>query len=342
MRKGVIISISSVILVAILGAATIRNVIYGINVIPKAKHNTLYIPTGSGYSQVLDSLNSVFVIRNKPVFRWLAAKKRYPGMIRPGRYVFHKGCTYIELINILRSGRQTPVSLTFNNIRTLNQLAGKIGRKFENDSATVINFFANESNYASEGFNRNNLIALFIPDTYEFLWNTPVNEFYRKMGKEYHSFWNEKRLSKASDIGLTPIEVSTLASIVEDESAMADEKPKIAGVYLNRLKKGIPLQADPTVRFALNDFTITRIYREQLQTDSPYNTYRHAGLPPGPIGCPSAESIDAVLNAEKNDFFFFVARPDFSGYHNFSATLDEHNHYAALYQRELNKRKIFR
>jgi UPF0755 protein len=162
------------------------------------------------------------------------------------------------------------------------------------------------------------------------------------MLREYRKFWNDERIKKSESIGLTPLEVSVLASIVDEEALKGDEKPRIAGVYLNRLKRGIPLQADPTVKFAVNDFTINRILYKHLEIDSPYNTYKHSGLPPGPIGCPSIEGIDAVLNAEKHDFLYFAAKPDFSGYHNFSRTLTEHNRYAAQYRRELNRRKIYR
>ena len=162
------------------------------------------------------------------------------------------------------------------------------------------------------------------------------------MLKEYRLFWSDHRLSKAKEIGLDPKEVSILASIIDAEASKSEEKPRIAGVYLNRLKRGIPLQADPTIQFALNDISITRVLKKYLLVDSPYNTYKYSGLPPGPIGCSTIEGIDAVLNAEKHDYLFFAARADFSGFHNFSRTLSEHNHYALLYQKELDRRKIFR
>jgi len=189
---------------------------------------------------------------------------------------------------------------------------------------------------------KENVISLFIPNTYQIYWNTDARELYSRMLKEYRLFWNEQRMEKAREKGLDQKEVSILASIIDDEVAKPDEKPRIAGVYLNRLKRGIPLQACPTIKFALNDFTINRVLYKHLQTESPYNTYRHKGFPPGPIGCPSIEGIDAVLNAEEHDYLFFAARADFSGYHNFSRTLSEHNRYATMYQRELNKKKIFR
>ena len=276
------------------------------------------------------------------MFRWLANKKHYSQLIKPGRYVISKELSYNSLINRLRSGRQSPVRITFSNVRTLNQIAGKIGNQLETDSARIIGFLSDDSNYIKDGFNKENIISLFIPNTYEFYWNTSARELYLRMLKEYLLFWNDQRLSKAKAKGLDPKEVSILASIIDDEVAKSDEKPRIAGVYLNRLKRGMPLQACPTIKFALNDFTITRVLDKYLEVDSPYNTYKHSGFPPGPIGCATIEGIDAVLNAEQHDFIFFAAKADFSGYHNFSRTLSEHNHYAALYQKELNKRKIFK
>ena len=194
----------------------------------------------------------------------------------------------------------------------------------------------------SDGFKRENIISVFIPDTYEFYWNTSPEKLYTRMLREYKKFWNSDRIGKSENIDLSPLEVSVLASIIDEEASKQDEKPRIAGVYLNRLKRGIPLQADPTIKFAINNFTVNRILYKHLEVDSPYNTYKHAGLPPGPIGCPSVEGIEAVLNAEKHDYIFFAAKADFSGYHNFSRTLSEHNRYANQYQKELNKRRIYR
>ncbi|MBK8882450.1 MAG: endolytic transglycosylase MltG [Bacteroidales bacterium] len=245
-------------------------------------------------------------------------------------------------MNVLRSGHQSPVRITFQNIRTLNQLAGKIGKQIEADSMQIMTFLSDESNYIADGFKKETIIAVFIPNTYEIYRNTDARALYMRMLKEYRKFWNDQRAASAKEKGLTPIEVAILASIIDDEVAKPDEKPRIAGVYLNRLKQGIPLQACPTIKFALNDFTITRVLYAYLQIDSPYNTYKHSGFPPGPIACPSIEGIDAVLNAEKHDYLYFAARADFSGYHNFSRTLAEHNHYAAIYQKELNKRRIFK
>jgi UPF0755 protein len=333
-----------------LGGAFVASVIlfhiyrelFGINILTGKTNQIIYIPTGSSYEQVMDTLESKLIIKDKKVLDWFAKKKKYPASIKPGRYIVDKSLSYNSLINLLRSGRQSPVDITFSNVSTLNQIAGKIGKQIEADSSKIIGFFSSDSNYVKDGFNKENIISVFIPNTYEFYWNTNVRALYNRMLKEYKLFWNEQRMSKAKEKGLDQKEVSVLASIVDDEAARPEEKPRIAGVYLNRLKKGIPLQADPTVIFALNDMTVTRVLKKDLLVDSPYNTYLHSGLPPGPIGCASIDGIDAVLNAEKHEWLYFAARPDFSGFHNFSKTLEEHNRNAILYQKELNKRKIFK
>ena len=315
---------------------------FGVNAIIGNNSAIIYIPSGSTYNQVMDTLKSKVLVRNWKIFNLISERKNYPNHIKPGKYVIDKDLSYIGLINMLRSGRQTPVSITFNNIRSIYQLAGKIGGHLEADSAQIAQFLSDPENYSVDGFTRDNVISVFIPNTYEFFWSTGPSGIYSRMVKEYRKFWNNERINKAKEKNLTPIEVSILASIIDDEVAKAEEKPRIAGVYLNRLKQGIPLQACPTIKYALNDFTITRVLNKHLQVDSPYNTYKHSGFPPGPIGCPTVEDIDAVLNAERHDWLFFAAKSDFSGYHNFSRTLAEHNRYAAEYQRELDKRRIFK
>jgi UPF0755 protein len=329
------------IVVLIILIIIYRN-LFGAGIIAGNNYQVIYIPTGSSYYQVLDTLESKLIIKNRKVLEWVARKKSYPDHIKPGQYVISTGLSYNGLINLLRSGRQSPVKVTFNNLRTFNQIAGRIGNQIEADSAQITGFFSDSSNYAEEGFRKENIIALFIPNTYEFYWNTDAKGLYTRMLREYGLFWNEERLAKAKEKGLAPEEVSILASIIDDEVVKRDEEPRIAGVYLNRLKRGIPLQACPTIKFALNDFSITRVLKKHLAVDSPYNTYKHSGFPPGPIGCATIEGIDAVLNAEKHDYLYFAAKADFSGYHNFSRTLSEHNRYALLYQKELDKRKIFK
>jgi UPF0755 protein len=316
--------------------------IYRLEFDTKGQEVELFIPKGSSYTEVYYSLDSLLDISNPELFDLLAKRKKYPEYVRPGRYIIDHGMSYIDVLDMLRSGRQAPVNVTFNNIRTLQQLAGKIGERLEADSAEIIEFLLDESNYSNDGFTRQTVIAVFIPNTYQMYWTTDSKGFYQRMLREHRSFWNSQRVALAKEKGLEPIEVSILASIVDEEVSKNDEKPRIAGVYLNRLKLGMPFQADPTVRFALNDFTITRVLRKHLGIDSPYNTYLHKGLPPGPIACPSQEGIEAVLNAEDHDFLYFAAKADFSGYHSFARTLSEHNRNAVLYQRELNKRRIFR
>ncbi len=305
-------------------------------------NTVLYIPSGATYSQVLDSLSSKIEIKDKKLFNWIAEKKAYSNRIKPGRYLLDRTYSYIGLIDMLRSGNQTAVNVTFSVVRSINDIAGKVGSKIEADSAEIVDFFSDPGNYDNDGFTESTIISVFIPDTYKLMWNTDAKEFYKRMLREYRNFWNEDRLAKAKEKGLNPLEVAILASIIDDEVAKPDEKPRIAGVYLNRLKNGMPLQACPTIRFAWNDFTITRVLFKHLKIESPYNTYKYNGLPPGPVRCPSVEGLEAVLNAEDHNFIFFAAKNDFSGYHNFSRTLAEHNRYAASYQKELNRRKIFK
>jgi len=302
----------------------------------------IYIPTGSDLNALNDTLDRAEILRSRKSFLITSRLKSFGKSVKPGSYIIEPGMSNNRLVNMLRSGRQAPVNVTFNNIRTLSELAGKIGKQIEADSASLAAFFGDESNYSGDGFDNRTVISVFIPDTYQIYWSVDARGFYRRMLKEYRDYWNEERSALAESQGLTPAEVSVLASIVDEEASKEDEKPRIAGVYINRLRAGMPLQADPTVKFAVNDFTIRRVLNRHLEVDSPYNTYLFAGLPPGPIRCPSRSGLDAVLNAENHEYLFFVARPDGSGYHHFSRTLAEHNRYAASYRRELNKRRIYK
>jgi UPF0755 protein len=342
MNRKVISLITILAATGLITALVLYRLFYGISIRPPGEKAVILIPEKASYYQVMDSIKANLEIRNHKVFEWFAESKKYPNLVKPGKYIIDRSLSYNELINILRGGKQTPVRITFNKIRTLNDIAGRIGGQIEADSAEIISFFSNPQNYSKDGFKNEDVISVFIPDTYEFYWNTDAGKLYGRMLREYRKFWNKERQQKSKEINLTKVEVSTLASIIDEEALKSDEKPRIAGVYLNRLKRGIPLQADPTIKFAINNFNVNRILYKNLEIDSPYNTYKHAGLPPGPIGCPSIEGIDAVLNAEKHDYLYFAARSDFSGYHNFSRTLSEHNRYANQYQRELNRRRIFR
>jgi UPF0755 protein len=300
----------------------------------------LFIPTGSDYNQVKTILADAQFIINEKSFDWVANKKELPDNIHPGRYIVKDGMSNNQLVNMLRGGLQSPVKVTFNNIRNVDMLAGRIASQIEADSASISNLLHNQEYINQLGFNSYTIPALFLPDTYEFYWNTDAEGFVVRMFQEYNKFWNEERKQQAQSKGLTPIQVSTLASIVNKETNMSDEMPRVAGVYINRLKNNWLLQADPTLIFAWNDYSIKRVLDRHKEIESPYNTYKYLGLPPGPICIPSLSAVKAVLNAENHHYFYFCAKEDFSGYHNFAKTLTEHNRNAAKYQQALNQRGI--
>ena len=304
------------------------------------KDAVVYIPTGSTYDEVQAILSDADILINPKSFDWVAKHKDYPDNIRPGRYLIGNGINNNRLVNMLRGGLQTPVKVTFNNMRNVDQLAGRIAEQIEADSSSISRLLHNQDYVKQLGFNNYTIPALFLPDTYEFYWNTDAEGFVNRMFQEYNKFWNEERKQQAQSKGLTPVQVSTLASIVNKETNMSDEMPRMAGVYLNRLNNNWLLQADPTLVFAWNDFTIKRVLDRHKEIESPYNTYKYPGLPPGPICIPSIVSIKAVLNAEDNNYFYFCAKEDFSGYHNFAKTLAEHNRNAQKYQQALNQRGI--
>lgn len=300
----------------------------------------IYIPTGSDFNAVMDTLNSQGLLERESSFRWVANRKKYPENIKPGRYVVRDRMSNNNLVNMLRGGWQSPVNVTFNYMRNADMLAGKIGRQIEADSASIAKILHDKEYVKQLGFSEYTLPAMFLPDTYEFYWNTDAEAFISRMLQEYNKFWNEERKKAAKDKGLSPIEVSILASIIDKETNKTDEMPRIAGVYLNRLHNNWLLQADPTLIFATGDFSIKRVLNFHKEIESPYNTYKYIGLPPGPICIPSVAAVKAVLNAENHNYFYFCAKEDFSGYHNFAKTLAEHNRNAAKYQYALNQRGI--
>ena len=302
---------------------------------------TLLIREKMSFEDLYSKLESEKILSNYKAFKWVAKKKEFTKSVKPGRYELKAGMNTNELINKLRSGNQDPVDVTFNNVRFKEELAGKVCKYIEADSVALLNLFSNTEEIANRGFTVENYRAMFIPNTYEMYWTTTAESFAERMYQEYIGFWNEDRKAKAEKMGLTPIEVSVLASIVESETAKSEELKTVAGLYVNRLHKGIPLQADPTIKYAVGDFSIRRVLNKHLEIDSPYNTYKFAGLPPGPICFSSITSIDAVLNYEKSDYLYMCAREDFSGYHNFAATLAEHNRNAAKYRAALDQNKIF-
>jgi UPF0755 protein len=303
------------------------------------KSTMLYIPTGADYQTVKDSLSDFLM--DEAGFDWVAEKKSYTDNVKPGRYEILHEMSANALVNMLRSGNQKPVNITFNNLRKLPELAGILGEKLEQDSVQFANYLLNPETMDEYGFSVFEFPAMFLPDTYQFYWNTSPEEFTQRMKTEYDKFWTDERKQKAERVGLTPVQVSTLASIVEQETKKNDEKPKIAGVYINRLEKNMLLQACPTVIFAHDDFSIRRVLNRHITIDSPFNTYKNPGIPPGPISLPEKSSIDAVLNYEKHDYIFFSAKPDYSGYHNFAKTLRQHEAYAREYRRFLNRERIY-
>lgn len=306
-------------------------------------HNpgSLKIPPNATYDQVIDSLKKHNMILNYKAFNWVAKRKNYANSIRPGKYLLDKGLNSNEILNMLRSGNQVPVNVTFNNLRFLTELAGDVSKYIRPDSLELITKFNDTLTYQKYGFNKYTFHCMFIPNTYEFYWTATADQFLERMWMEYKRFWNQDRRDKAKALGLTPEEVMTVASIVQEESNKNDEKPIIAGLYLNRIKRGMLLQADPTVKFALGNFRIKRVLNSHLAVDSPYNTYKHPGLPPGPIDFPEISSIDAVLNAAKTPYIYMCARQDFSGYHNFAKTLAAHNINARRYKEALDSLQIY-
>ena len=300
----------------------------------------IYIPTGATFNDVLHLLNSDNLLKNQASFEWVAEQMKYKNRIKAGRYLIKKNMSNRELVALLRSGKQTPIKVVFNNVRTKEQLASVVGSQLEADSSAITGLLGNAQQLQKFGFTPENCMAMFIPNTYEFYWNTSAKKFLERMASEYKIFWNSSRKAKAANMNLTQSQVSVLASIVEQETRKNDEKPVIAGVYYNRLTKGWKLEADPTLVYALGDFTIQRVLNIHKEIDSPYNTYLNSGLPPGPICIPSIASIDAVLNYSKHEYLFFCAKDDFSGYHSFAKTYSQHLLNAKRFQNELNRRKI--
>jgi UPF0755 protein len=328
------------IIVSLIIAYNLFQRIMGPNVkTPDGKAVSVIIPTGSTFGQVKEMLYGKGLIINHWSFEWMAERKNYSNQVKPGHYLLEESMSNNQLINMLRAGLQTPVRVVFNNARKKEDLAAKVALQIEADSLSLMKCWHDKAFLKTINTTPDEVFTLFIPNTYEMWWTTDAYEFTERMYKENKAFWNEERLKKAGTTGLSTREIMILASIVEKETLKNDEKKSIAGVYINRLRKGWPLQADPTVVFALGDFEIKRVLKVHTQIDSPYNTYLRKGLPPGPICMPSIASIDAVLNFEKHNYMFFCARPDLSGYHAFARTLSEHNRNAKAYQRAISNRK---
>jgi UPF0755 protein len=315
---------------------------YAPNVTSQGEAAYFYVRPGADFTEVLDSLRSRQILKDERTFVTVALRKNYPDNIHAGRYRLAAGMNNRALVHVLMFGMQEPVRLTLSgNIRTNRRLAVLLSRHIQPDSLEILQALNDTQRTNAYGFSPATIMGMFIPNTYEVYWTIGVEALMQRMKKEYDAFWHDERREKAAAMQFTPQEVVTLASIVCEETLKADEMPRVAGVYVNRLRKGIPLQADPTLKFAAGNFAMRRVLTRYKNIDSPYNTYKYAGLPPGPICVPPPVAIDAVLNYEQHQYIYFCAKADFSGYHNFSKTLAQHNQYAREYQRTLSQNRIF-
>jgi UPF0755 protein len=311
------------------------------NVLLQSKtRQAIYIPQGMAFADLRDSLQTRALVGDVVSFAFVAKVLKYQDNVKPGRYLLEPRMTNLQLVRKLRAGAQDPVRVTFNNVRIKSQLAARICRNLSADSTKFLALLNSPTETGKFGFDTTTILSMFLPNTYEMYWTTTEAELLQKMHAEYQKFWDKNRLAKAEAIGLTPLKVSILASIVEGETKKRDEAPSIAGLYMNRLAQNMPLQADPTVIYGLGDFNIRRLTFEQLRHDSPYNTYLHTGLPPGPINLPPASALDAVLNHQKHKYMYMCAKEDFSGYHAFAEDFEGHKVNAERYRRALNARGI--
>ncbi len=326
---------------AIAAVALLYLIVFAPNVdLEEGQHTYLHIPTGSNFQEVMELFDARNLLHRPGAFQRVANRKNYPARVIPGRYRIEGKMNNNDLVDLLRSGLQESVNLTFNNIHTLGQLASVISSQLEPDSATIMTLLTNPDTLSRFNVDTATVKLIFIPNTYQVYWNTSPIQIMERMQREHQAYWSGSRLEQARRIGLSPTEVGIMASIVQRETAQRDEMARIAGVYMNRLQRNIPLQADPTVVYAVGDPGLRRVLNHHLRVDSPYNTYLHAGLPPGPITLPEPTTMDAVLRHEEHEYLFFCARDDFSGYHAFARTYSEHLANARRYHRALNQRQI--
>ncbi len=338
-----------IVLLGLIAGGAFAYLIYNALFIPNTAFNNkeayIYIPTGSSYDELKGLIAPL--LSDMETFEAVAKQKKYIDYIKPGKYILKKGMNNNEIINTLRS-KNVPVNVSFNNQETFEKLAGRISSQIEADSISLLRAFTDSVFLQKNGLTTDTSISLFIPNSYEFFWNTSATDFRDRMLKEYLRFWNDDRIKKAEVLNLTQIQVISLASIVQKETAKVNERPRVAGLYLNRLKKNMLLQADPTVIYALKrelgnfDTIIKRVLYKDLELNSPYNTYKYAGIPPGPITMPDISSIDAVLNPEKHDYYYMVADVEDFGYHKFAKNLSQHNRNKTQYIRWINEQKINR
>lgn len=333
-----------IVTVAIVYGYILYRDIFASNTNFKEKEVAVFVPTNSDFTTVKDIVKPY--VKDMERFETVAEKKSYITNVKAGKFILKKGMNSNDIINSLR--QPVPVDLAFNNQERLEDLAGRIGSQIEADSASLMKSFTNEEFLKENGFTQENVLSMFIPNSYEFFWNTDADKFRDRMAKEYRKFWNPQRAAKAEALGLTPLQVMALASIVHKETVKADERPRVAGVYLNRLEKGMKLEADPTVIYAVKknaaDFSlvIKRVLNKDLATVSPYNMYMYNGLPPGPIAMPDISAIDAVLNPEKHNYIYFCASVTNFGYHEFAVTPAQHEVNRQKYVAWINNQGIKR
>lgn len=324
-------------------------VFYTANIQVDKQPAVIRVPHGATIENVSDTLQKYDILSELVPFRFVSKALKYNENVKPGLYVLQPNMTNLDAVRFLRSGAQTPIKITFNNARTIEDVSQRITQRLEMTPEEFYDAATDPALLKELELDELTVKAIFLPNTYEVYWTISPKQLIRRLKKEYDRFWNADRRSKAEKVGLTPFQVSVLASIVESETVKADEMPKVAGLYINRLNKNWALQSDPTVVYAavetgmVNQFTdVKRVLNKHLAVDSPYNTYKHTGLPPGPIRIPSTTAINAVLNPVKHKYMYMVADADFSGYHHFSKTLSEHNRYARIYQNALNKRRVYK
>ncbi|SMG25211.1 UPF0755 protein [Marivirga sericea] len=317
-------------------------VFFSENILVEKGDEVILIEEAMDFQDLQDIVYDRGIVNDMLSFSFVAKLLDYQENMKPGLYLMKKDMTNLQAVRMLRAGEQIPTTTTFNNVRLKPDLAGKITDNLQADSVTFLKLLNSDSLINSYGFTQDNILSMFIPNTYEVYYTISEQALFDKMYAEYQRFWNAERKSKAEALGLSPTEVSALAAIVQAESVQSDERPKIAEVYLNRLERNMRLQADPALVYAVGDFTIKRVLNVHKEVDSPYNLYKYNGLPPGPINLPEIESIDAVLNPDEHNFIYFCAKPDFSGYHAFATNLRQHNINARDYQNALNRSNIYK
>lgn len=338
-----------IVLVGLVIAGVFAYLIYDALLTPNTsfenKEEVVFIPTNTSFTELIPILKPLLVDVDN--FALVARQKKYDQRVRGGKYVLKNGMSNNDIVNTLRSNN-IPVNVSFNNQETVAKLAGRIASQIEADSLSILESITEKSFLETNGFNLETALSMYIPNSYEFFWNTSANDFRDRMLKEYNTFWNKERLDNAKEVGLSPKEVIALAAIVQKETAKVDERPRVAGLYLNRLKSNMLLQADPTVIYAIKkesgnyDTIIKRVLYKDLELKSPYNTYKYSGLPPGPITMPDISSIDAVLKPENHEYYYMVVNVKDFGYHMFAKSLTQHNRNKEQYIRWINEQKIMR